>query len=306
MRVILPLIDDPERLIPVWPALTDALQAVPGIEFVALGSPAACDLMRRHPAVRDCVRINHADLDKPFWSPARWRARRALRRRFESEPDITVIDPFGDKILTGALKCLPGKKSGASGTPVPHDSAFPLPDELHPVQRHRILFAAVLGYSIHDLSPDYGMDLGEAIVPDGVELLMDLGGVSWPEEEIRKTRERLADSGLRIHECDDESLDSLWGRVATARYVLSGPNRTGWLAAAMGRHGLCICPPESAKQTGVISTRRAKQKIINLDNESMSQPTVVVESIILVLTRERAKQNQTGQTYQADQADQTD
>lgn len=291
MRVIVPLVDAPERLIPLWPALTDAMRAVPGIEIVVVGSPEACNLMWRHSSVRRRIDVNLKELAGPFWSPARWRARAELRRAVADLNDAKVIDPFGDASLSGIIPILPGQISGATGTEIHHGSAFPIPEELHPVQRHRVLFAAVLGYSIHDLSPDYGVLEDVPIDRDAslsVDLLLDFDGSPWNEEAIEDARHRLAESGLTVYETDhNENTNVLWERVAQARYVLSGPNGTGWLAAAMGRHGLCLCKTDEAVRQGVISTRRAEQKIINLDNESMSQPRVVIESIILVLKRSR-------------------
>ncbi len=291
MRVIVPLVDAPERLIPLWPALTDAMLAVPGIEFVVVGSPEACNLMWRHPAVRRRIDVNLKALAGPFWSPARWRARAELRRAVADLDGAKVIDPFGDASLSGVVPNLPGQISGATGTDIHHHSAFPVPEDLHPVQRHRVLFAAVLDYSIHDLSPDYGVLEDVPTEPDEalvVDLLLDFDGSPWTHEAIEEARRRLSESGLAVYETDhNENTNVLWERVAQARYVLSGPNGTGWLAAAMGRHGLCLCETDEAVHQGVISTRRAEQKIINLDNESMSQPRVVIESIILVLNRSR-------------------
>ncbi|MBD3817006.1 MAG: hypothetical protein IE913_11295 [Halothiobacillus sp.] len=67
---------------------------------------------------------------------------------------------------------------------------------------------------------------------------------------------------------------------------MTGLSVSAWLAAALGRPGLCLCPADAARSTGVISTRWATRQMINLDHPSFNQPNIVVESIIQVLQRQ--------------------
>lgn len=152
-----------------------------------------------------------------------------------------------------------------------------------------MLFAAHLDYSLHDLNPDYGLQIdAEPVVTD---LLLDTRGLPFDEDGRALVRRRLAETGVTLDDlaANPPANEAEYRRRLTqSRYVLSGSNLTGWLAAALGIPGVCVCADHEARHRGVITTRHARQKLINADTPPMNRPEIVVESIIQVITEGEA------------------
>lgn len=303
MQILVSLVRNPSEVIPVWAAFTDAMKAIPGLEITLIGPEDINGLIRKHPAVTRLINIDEGAWHKPFWSPAYWRARREFNKLVNPslQEETTVwIDPFGTAFTRTLTRNRPGRRVGVAQHDNPllnrdYSSVFPVPEELHPVQSLRVLFAAELGYSLHDLVPDYGFNPKEQSAPVETDIVIDLRNIPWADEERQRFRERLAETDLSIVYLDfsDPDLDEAaqlmarWQLIADTRYLLAGLNSTAWLAAALGRPGLCLCPPEQASSSGVISTHWATQKIINIDRNPFNEPHIVAESIIQVLQRHR-------------------
>lgn len=301
MRIAIVAPDLPDEVIPTFPALTDAVRARPGLKFSVITGPEAAGWFRRHPDVDEVVVFDGTALLASRWTPTGWRAGRAWKETLRAHPQLEqceyVIDPFGRAETLAMAKCLPTATSVGIAQPTkgrlprrqPYDSQYPVPDDLHRVQAVRVLFAAVLEYSLHDLNPDYGLSIeAEPVVTD---LLVEFNGLPFEEAGIELIRRRLAETGVSL---DDVSahppgdMDEWQRRLTQSRYVLVGNNRCGWLAAALGIPGVCVCRDGEAKHEGVITTRRSRQKLINVDHPPMNQPEIVVESIIQVITQGKA------------------
>lgn len=301
MQILVSLVRNPAEVIPVWAAFTDAMNAVPGLEITLIGSSAMNACIRKHPAVTRFIDVQEEEWQQPFWKPAYWRVRRnlndSLGKMLQDESTVW-IDPFGTPQTRAPLRGRPGRRVGIAHPTQPnldrdYSSVFPVPVELHPVQALRVLFAAELGYSLHDLEPDYGFHPREQDAPVETDIVIDLRDTPWTVDEKQYFRERLTETNLSTAYLDFSNPDleestqllSYWPLIADTRYILSGLNSTAWLAAALGRPGLCLCPPDQATSRGVISTHWATQKIINIDHNPFNEPHIVVESIIQVLQR---------------------
>ncbi|WP_410473753.1 glycosyltransferase family 9 protein [Guyparkeria sp. TX1] len=300
MRIAIVAPDLPDEVIPTFPALTDAVRARPGLKFSVITGPEAAGWFRRHPDVDEVVVFDGTALLASGWTPAGWRASRAWKDTLRAHPQLEqveyVIDPFGRPETLAMAKRVPATSVGIARPTKgrlprrqPYDSQYPVPDDLHRVQAVRVLFAAVLEYSLHDLNPDYGLSIeAEPVVTD---LLVDTGCLPFEEAGIDLIRRRLGETGVSL---DDVSahppgdMDEWQRRLTQSRYVLVGNNRCGWLAAALGIPGVCVCRDGEAKHEGVITTRRSRQKLINVDHPPMNQPEIVVESIIQVITQGKA------------------
>ncbi len=310
MILLVCLDENPLQNMPIWAALTDAARAVPGLRVVLAGSASAVELMRQHPAVSQSLLLPTA-FSGPAFSPwAGWAARqlRAQVRQWPVPPDW-VIDPFGAIRHRRLVRALRVRSVGVAHfvrADRDYDSAYPIPAGLHPVQAVRVLFAAALGYSLHDVAPDFGLPVAEVVDAqhaDGlvVDLLVDWQALPWSEEERSVFRAHLADSGLRVaylpnsaHEPDAPEPDApeRWTEdiplLDSARYVLSGNSPLAWFAAVIGKPGLCVCAVGTAKTAGVISTRFAQQKMLNIEDPALTRPQVVAASIVQVLSRRGA------------------
>ena len=300
MRIAIVAPDLPDEVIPSFPALTDAERAQPGLAFSVITGPAAAEWFRRHPAVDEVVSFDLESLTASRWTPSGWRAARAWKDMLREHPQFDelayVIDPYGTPGTLAAAKRLRATSVGVARPSKgklparqPYDSQYPIPEDLHRVQAVRVLLAAVLEYSLHDLNPDYGLSIeAEPVVTD---LLVDARALPFDEAGIDQIRRRLRQTEVSIDDVEAEPPNdpAEWQRRLTqSRYVLTGNNLTGWLAAALGIPGVCVCPPDDAKTHGVITTRRSKQKLINVDRPPMNQPEIVVESIIQVITHGEA------------------
>lgn len=301
MQILVSLASNPTNVIPVWAAFTDAMNAIPGLEVTLIGSSATNACIRKHPAVTRFIDVQEEDWQQPFWKPAHWRARRDLNEglgKSLQEESTIWIDPFGTPQTRAQIRGRSGRRVGIAHQTQPqlnrdYSSVFPVPVELHPVQALRVLFAAELGYSLHDLEPDYGFHSREQDAPVETDIVIDLRDTPWSVDEKHFFRERLSETNLSLADLDFSHPDleeavlllAHWPLIADARYILSGLNSTAWLAAALGRPGLCLCPPGQATSRGVISTHWATQKIINIDQNPFNEPHIVVESIIQVLQR---------------------
>ena len=300
MRIAIVAPDLPDEVIPTFPALTDAARARPGLAFSVLTGPAAAPWFRRHPAVDEVVTFELDDLTASRWTPAGWRIGRAWKEMLATHPQLSdaayVIDFFGAAGTLAAAKRLGARSVGVARpsrgrlpTRQPYDSQYPIPDDLHQVQAARVLLAAVLEYSLHDLNPDYGLSIeAEPVVTD---LLIDSRAWPFDSQGVDLIRRRLEETQVTLDDVGDRppADPAEWQRRLTqSRYVLTGNNLTGWLAAALGIPGVCVCAPDEAKTRGVITTRRSKQKLINVDRPPMNQPEIVVESIIQVITHGEA------------------
>lgn len=326
MHILVCLDSDPGRSLPVWAAFTDAHEAVLGLEITVMGSPDIIRCIKAHPAVTGEVPVDMPMVDVPMvdvlrdrirhllsrWHPSSWAARRAIKSACDALPSLPdiMIDPFGTP-ETRALTHLVSSqlasvlRVGMADLANPrrdkdYSSVFPIPAGLHVLQTIRIVFAAVLNYSIHDLAPNYGL-LNEPVHKDvsedhaNADLIVDGASLPWDAVQIQQFKERIAETPLTVHYLDESTdlnaaqrLLNNWPSIMTANYLLAGLSANAWLAAALGRPGLCLCPENKASESGVISTRWATQQIINLDHPPFNEPNIVVESIIQVLSRQSA------------------
>ncbi len=305
MHILVCLDSDPLRSLPVWAAFTDAQDAIPGLKITVAGTPEIIRCIKAHPAVTGKVVMDEKGLSLSRWHPSGWSARRDVKLACAAllpTPDV-VIDPFGTTQTRAFSRLVNWRRVGIADLSEPsrdsdYSSVFPLPPELHLLQSIRVLFAAALNYSLHDLAPNYGfltspVDANQAEGNTAADLIVDVSALPWDSEFFQQFRERIAETPLRVIYLEEERgfnsaqrLLKNWSKIATAHYILTGLNASAWLAAALGRPGLCLCPNDSASSIGVISTRWATQEMINLDHAPFNQPNIVVESIIQVLERQ--------------------
>ena len=304
MHILVCLDSDPIRSLPIWAAFTDAQAAIPGLKITILGTPEIIRCIKAHPAVTGKVVVDEKGLTLPRWHPAGWTARREARLACAAllpTPDV-LIDPFGAPSTRAVARLVNMRRVGIadlseSKSDRDYSSVFPLPSELHPLQAIRVLFAAALNYSLHDLVPNYGLLTSPANEEQTVEnpeadLIVDVSSLPWDADLFQQFRDRISETSLRVIYLEEEKalnpaqrLLKSWPNILTAHYILTGLNASAWLAAALGRPGLCLCPDATASSMGVISTRWATQQMINLDHPPFNQPNIVVESIIQVLQR---------------------
>ncbi|MFP4294893.1 MAG: hypothetical protein ACLFQH_03600 [Halothiobacillaceae bacterium] len=303
MKVAIIAGDAPAELIRMMPALTDAGRAVPGLELTVFGAPVVAALARRHELVRRAVEVPFDSLAVRWWN----RAARGRRRRFfaslegRDQPFDRLIDPIGSaatadlaRLLSASRRCGLGRDQLTDARLARHyDEHYPLPDHLHPVQRHRVLMAAVLDYGIHDLKPDYGVAPANpelARTGTGVVVSLDAAAVGWSEPEVEQVVTRLEEQGVDVSRLPAEAPEpsdetAWWSQVEQAGYVIAGNNATAHLAAALGRPGLTLCPEGQAATCSAISNRYARRAMVGIDQSRLVRPEVVAEATLRTLER---------------------
>ena len=307
MYALITASDRTEDLLPLFASLTDASRAQPGLRFILLADQSQqaqdlCNWAGLHPAVAGCVYLDRDGLTRPVWTPRGFKARRAFRNWQKTQPEIQLlIDPYGQPGTAALARAFKHKSVGVSQRKKPsykqllapvYNSQFPIPEELHAVQAVRVLFAAQFEYTLNDLTPDYGLPLAEPTEQAPTDLVLDLTNAPWSEDEKHALEQRLESVALTVDDLaanPPEDAAQWQERVSNGRYLLCAANLTARLGAALGKPGVCVCIKDQASLQGAISSRLARQKMINVDQPPMNEPAIITESIIQAMTKGEAK-----------------
>nr|WP_304664713.1 lipopolysaccharide heptosyltransferase I [Stutzerimonas zhaodongensis] len=192
------------------PALTDAQQSIPGIEFDWVVEEGFAEIPAWHPAVSQVIPV----------AIRRWRRHpfQALRSgewsRFKSRLSETrydlVIDAQGlvkSAWLTRYVKApVAGLDRESAREPLAsrfYDRRYAIARDQHALERVRQLFAQSLGYSVPETVADYGLDRNQLATPGDQPYLLFLHGTTWaskhwPEDYWRELAERMSEFGWSI------------------------------------------------------------------------------------------------------------
>ncbi len=188
MRILVVKTSSLGDLVHCFPALSDAVRAIPGIRFDWVAEQAFAGLPPLHPAVERVIPIGLR----------RWRGdwRRAWRRgeiqRFwrelRAERYDRVIDAQGlffKSAWVARAACGPSAGFDARSARDrwvgwSYRDAYRVARDQHAIARNRQLFAAALGYPLDDSAPDYGLCV-EAL-PSERPYLVFLHATTWPSK----------------------------------------------------------------------------------------------------------------------------
>lgn len=154
------------------PALTDASQAFPGIQFDWVVDEAFAEVPSWHPAVNQVIRSAHRRWKRNLWQAIFGGELKAFYRQLNSQPYDVVLDAQNNlksAVITGLRK---GKAHGLnkdSVREVPAQWAYAYQHSIdksqHSIARLRHLFAQSLGYPLPDIPPDFGIDRSRLTQP---------------------------------------------------------------------------------------------------------------------------------------------
>lgn len=212
MRVLLIKTSSLGDVIHSLPALTDAAQAIPGIQFDWVVEENFAEIPRWHPAVDRVIPVALRRWRRSLWQTWRsgeWQAFKAAIA--EREYDL-VIDAQG--LVKSALltRYARGPVTGldrASAREPLASRFYQRPQTVawgqHAVERVRQLFAAALGYPLPQGIGHYGLNRA-ALAGQGASepYLLFLHGTTWatkhwPERYWRELAEQCAASGQAVH-----------------------------------------------------------------------------------------------------------
>lgn len=210
MRVLLVKTSSLGDVVHTLPALTDAQQSIPGIEFDWVVEESFAEIPAWHPAVSQVIPV----------AIRRWRRHpfQALRSgewsRFKSRLSETrydlVIDAQGlvkSAWLTRYVKApVAGLDRESAREPLAsrfYDRRYAIARDQHALERVRQLFAQSLGYSVPETVADYGLDRNQLATPGDQPYLLFLHGTTWaskhwPEDYWRELAERMSEFGWSI------------------------------------------------------------------------------------------------------------
>ncbi|HAB25509.1 MAG: lipopolysaccharide heptosyltransferase RfaC [Pantoea sp.] len=195
------------------PALTDAMQAIPGIRFDWVVEENFAQIPSWHPAVDKVLPVAIRRWRKHWFGSQQREERVRFKRDLQSRQYDVVIDAQG-LIKSAALvtRLARGVKHGQDSRSARepfaswwYDQRHEIDKKQHAVERTRELFAKSLGYEKPQTQGDYAIaahflrDVPQDIVPYLVFLhATTRDNKHWPESHWRELIGLLQPSGLRI------------------------------------------------------------------------------------------------------------
>ncbi len=212
MRVLLIKTSSLGDVIHTLPALTDAMRALPGIQFEWMVEEGFAELPTWHPAVSAVIPVAIRRWRKNLWQTFQNGEWRQVKQRLRDTRYDLVIDAQGllkSAWLTRYVKApIVGLDRNSAREPLAarfYDQAYSVARGQHAVERLRQLFAQALGYQVPTGLGDYGLDRGRLLDADsGAPFVLFLHGTTWatkhwPELYWRQLAERMISQGLEVH-----------------------------------------------------------------------------------------------------------
>lgn len=280
-------------LLHCFPAVSDALKAIPGLEVDWLVEKSLAPVVGWHGGVRQVIPVAYR-----FWRhhpvsgylTGRWHA---FRRRLKQEHYDLIIDAQGLYKSAVMTRLADGKErhgfdfSSAREklAPFAYDRRHEVAGDQHAIERQRQLFAAALGYPLPQGPLDFGLDKNR-LKPSPVKgrYLVFLHGTAWrtkrwPAAQWRglaqlagaagydtylpygtggdeRRARRIALGQDRVKILETPGLDDAAALLSGAAGAVSVDTGLGHLAAALGLPTVALYGPTSPALTG---TRGAHQ-----------------------------------------------
>lgn len=280
MRVLIVKTSSMGDVLHTLPALTDAMEAIPGIRFDWVVEEGFAQIPSWHSAVERVIPVAIRRWRKAWFSAPIKAERKAFRDTVQAQNYDAIIDAQG-LVKSAALvtRLAHGVKHGMDWKTArePLASLFYnrrhfIAKQQHAVERTRELFAKSLGYNKPQTQGDYAIARNFAIEntansPYVVFLhATTRDDKHWPESHWRELIELLKDSGVRIklpwgapHEearakrlaegfdfvevLPRMSLQEVAGVLAGARFVVSVDTGLSHLTAALDRPNITLYGP---------------------------------------------------------------
>jgi heptosyltransferase-1 len=254
LRVLLIKTSSLGDVIHTLPALTDALRALPGIQFDWVVEEGFAEIPTWHPAVANVIPVAIRRWRKNLWQTFKNGEWRHFKQRLRDHRYDLVIDAQGllkSAWLTRYVKApIAGLDSTSAREPMAarfYDRPYAVARGQHAVERLRQLFGQALGYAVPAGLGDYGLDRSRLLEP-GAEapFVLFLHGTTWdskhwPELYWRQLAERMIGQGLEVRlpwgnpaekARAERIADGLGNAVVLPKLNLAGVARV--LAAAQG------------------------------------------------------------------------
>lgn len=213
MRVLLVKTSSMGDVLHSLPALTDAQQAIPNIQFDWVVEEGFAQIPTWHSAVNHVIPVAIRRWRKNWFSAPIRAERAAFRQQLQATQYDAIIDAQG--LLKSAFlvtRLAHGDKHGYDRHSIReplasffYDHRYAISKQQHAVERIRQLFAKSLGYTCPTQQGDYA--IAQHFLQSGVNnespYVVFLHSTTrddkhWPEENWRSLIELMADSGVKI------------------------------------------------------------------------------------------------------------
>lgn len=211
MRVLLIKTSSLGDVIHTLPALTDAMGALPGIQFDWVVEEGFAEIPTWHPAVANVIPVAIRRWRKNLWQTLKNGEWRQFKRRLRDTRYDLVIDAQGllkSAWLTRYVKApIAGLDKTSAREPMAarfYDRPYAVARGQHAVERLRQLFAQALGYQVPAGLGDYGLDRSRLLTAtNDAPFVLFLHGTTWdtkhwPELYWRQLAERMIGQGLEV------------------------------------------------------------------------------------------------------------
>ena len=274
-----------------FPAVTDALRAVPDLTLDWCVEEPFAELVALHPGVRTIHRVAMRRWRKAPLSPATWTAVRGIARAMKAERYDLVLDAQGlmKSLFLARLAGRPvvGFDRGSVREPLAalgYARTYAVPRDLHAIARTRLLFGAALGYTPDLARLDNGIVPPAATTPPhGVATAFLLHGTSrddkkwplpcwietaaalaaprltpvttWSNEAERGVAEAIAAAVPQTVMLPKSPLASIAGEIGRASLVVGADTGLTHLASAFGLPTVAIFLASEPGLTGPMGPR---------------------------------------------------
>ncbi|WP_282371691.1 lipopolysaccharide heptosyltransferase I [Pseudomonas sp. PS02290] len=211
MRVLLIKTSSLGDVIHTLPALTDAMGALPGIQFDWVVEEGFAEIPTWHPAVANVIPVAIRRWRKNLWQTLKNGEWRQFKHRLRDTRYDLVIDAQGllkSAWLTRYVKApIAGLDKTSAREPMAarfYDRPYAVARGQHAVERLRQLFAQALGYQVPAGLGDYGLDRSRLLTAtNDAPFVLFLHGTTWdtkhwPELYWRQLAERMIGQGLEV------------------------------------------------------------------------------------------------------------
>jgi heptosyltransferase-1 len=233
------------------PAVTDLAAHLPGARISWAVEEAYAELVRLHPAVAESIPVGLRALRARPHEAARWRQLAEARRTLAATRWDYVVDTQG--LLKSALvaSAAAGRRFGMDRASARegmaaffYDQRYPVPREMHAVERNRALVGQVFGYTPQGPA-DYGLErppYPPLWAPRGHYVVMlhaaSRAEKQWPRERWVELATRLAQRGyVSVFPAGSDAERIAAGQLALlVPGALAAPPMDLWSAATLLAH----------------------------------------------------------------------
>lgn len=288
MRVLLVKTSSMGDLIHTMPALTDAANAIPGIQFDWVVEDVFASIPAWHPAVNTVIPVALRRWRKGFFSAKTWSEWRALRRKLRANQYDLVLDAQGlvksalvVRLARGPRVGLDWSSARESLASLAYQRTCTVNFYQHAVLRMRELFSQALGYAMPTSEPDFGLRREQfKLEAPSKPYLVFLHGTTWASKlwpqtywmqlaDIAKSQglqikmsggnqeemaraQTIADYCSAVQVLPRLDIPGMAALLANAKAAVAVDTGFGHLAAALGVPTVSIYGSTNAEYTGAL------------------------------------------------------